>query len=501
MGWSEKEELLEIIYSDGRLLILSDNYKDFTEVSILEEISEEEIVLEAKFFGNECIAILTSENNFLIYDLFNMSKFKFIRPECLEFNSPQSWYPTDDESVIFVQNSSLYKITSDDELIQKQLGYDTICHLDINQLKGNLLILTSDYRCLVIDSRSFNVKLDVNVKHTIDVFTVSGIFWLSDSTSSIAAISCPSLGKLGILDLNQGSIIYTNFTKNYTVSKESDGLRIFENGRNWLLTFMPEIMNDLTVGNSGLSNYFDLFVKKDYESIGMLTSIQLSEIIDLASKSLLPLCFEQKLHENFVESIKYAVKVLEEHLGSDDNSKHTFSYITANFNRTLLECLVVQKLQKLGMSVSPHEFQTNLNEEKILTRLCRLNLHSSAFEIAVIIGTDVSSVLMDWSTKAIEKLKINDKELWIILSDKFFTWGSQNQKINQIDYIKLADVAIKNKRLKLALKLLKFEKDTRRKIDLLVHLNEYREAVIESVQSGEKDQSITNIMVFIKFFS
>ena len=42
---------------------------------------------------------------------------------------------------------------------------------------------------------------------------------------------------------------------------------------------------------------------------------------------------------------------------------------------------------------------------------------------------------------------------------------------------------------KLAVKLLKLEKDTRRKIELLAQLNEYREAVIESVQSQKQDQS------------
>ena len=94
---------------------------------------------------------------------------------------------------------------------------------------------------------------------------------------------------------------------------------------------------------------------------------------------------------------------------------------------------------------------------------------------------------MDWTKKIIEKSEENDKDLWMRISDKLFTWEKQ-QRFNGIDFVQLAEACIKVKRPKLALKLVKLEKDTRRKIELLVQLNEYREAVIESVQSGKKDQ-------------
>ena len=87
------------------------------------------------------------------------------------------------------------------------------------------------------------------------------------------------------------------------------------------------------------------------------------------------------------------------------------------------------------------------------------------------------------------------------ISDKLFTWGKQ-QKFSGIDFVQLAQICIKENRPKLALRLIKLEKDARKKIELLVQLNEYREAVIESVQSAKQDQgkihkSLTNITKFI----
>ena len=190
LGWSHKEELLEIIYTDGRVQVMSDNLTDFTELSFFDHNGgDDEIVLEAKFLDDESITILTSENNFISFDLFNMTKFKYVQPEFLEFNSPQSWCPTTDESVVFAINTSLYKIKSNDEMIQKQIGYGTICHLDIDHNSNDLLVLTSDYRILVINSIDFTVKFDVNVNEEIDVFSINRILWLTDSKTNIAVLS------------------------------------------------------------------------------------------------------------------------------------------------------------------------------------------------------------------------------------------------------------------------------------------------------------------------
>ena len=485
LGWSHKEELLEIIYTDGRVQVMSDNLTDFTELSFFDHNGgDDEIVLEAKFLDDESITILTSENNFISFDLFNMTKFKYVQPEFLEFNSPQSWCPTTDESVVFAINTSLYKIKSNDEMIQKQIGYGTICHLDIDHNSNDLLVLTSDYRILVINSIDFTVKFDVNVNEEIDVFSINRILWLTDSKTNIAVLSSSSTGNIALVDLNEGNILHECFSKSFLVSKESDGVRIVQNGRNSLITLMPSIMNDLTAENSKISTFFEFYVKKDFESIQSMTSLQLSEIIDLSSKSLLLLCYEQKLQENYAASIKFAVKVLEEKLGSDDNSKHTFSYITANINRSLTKCIVLKKLHENGMAVSPQELLGDLSDGKIIVRLCRSNSHGLAFEVGVLLESEIWMVLMDWTKKAIENLNIDEKELWTIISDKIFTWGNYH-----VDFIQLAEVAIKNKKFKLAVKLLKLEKDTRRKIELLVQLNEYREAVIESVQSQKQDQS------------
>jgi hypothetical protein len=488
IGWSVKEELLEIIYSDGRFQVLSDNFQGYTEILLFEDQGIDEIVLEAKFIGDESVTILTSANNFITLDLFYMERFKFVKPDCLTFNSPQNWFPTSDGSIIFILNSCIYKLTADDELIQKNLTYDTICRIDYDEKNDDLLILTSDSRLLIVNTEEFNVKIDINIQESVDAYSISEIYWFISSGENIAVLSSSSMGKISLIDLIDGTSILITLAKNMVISQEIDGLRFFQNGRNWLLTLMPDIINELNLGYSKLSNFFGMFVKKGFDGIRALSSVNLSEIIDLSSKSLLILSFEQNLQENFMNSLKFGVKVLEEKLGSDENSRHTFSYITANFNRSLTECTVLKKINSNGLALSPKQFKYFLSAEKLLQRLCRIELHGLAFEIAILLEIDHSIILMDWVKKVIEKSKFDNKELWKIVSDKLMTWGRGNQRASGVDYIELADIAKKNGKAKLALKLLKFEKDTKRKIELLIQLNDYREAVIESVQSGKQEQ-------------
>lgn len=495
---------MEIVYSDGRFQVFSENFQDYTEISLFDDELSDEIILEAKLIGDESISVLTSENNFITLDLFDMKKIKYVRPDCLAFNSPQNWFPVSDGSIIFALNSCLYKITAEDELIQKHLIYETICQLDYDDETEDLLILTSDSRLLVVNSKEFKVKNDLNVQEAIDVYSITEIYWFMNSETKIAALLNNSTGKITLIDIDEGANIQISLAQNISIARETDGLRFFLSGRNWLLTLMPDIINELNIGDSILSKFYEMFVKKDFDGIRALSSINLSEIIDLSSKYLLSLAYEERLQENFINSLKFAVKILEEKFGVDENSRHTFSYITANFNRALTECSVLKKINSNGLTVSPKEFQNNLCEEQLLQRLCRMNLHGLAFEIAILLEIDLSLILMDWVKKVIEKSKFYDKDLWKIISDKLLTWG--NQRSSQVDYIEVAEFAKKNGKPKLALKLLKFEKETRRKIELLVQLNDYREAVIESVQSGKEDQSkkrlnfvIINTFVLVKY--
>lgn len=487
MGWSSKEELLEIVYSDGRLQVLSDNNEDYTEVMILQEEDGDGEVIEAKFIDDESITVLTNENIFIKMYLFDMKKFKFARPACLDFNSPQSWSPTSDGSVIFALNSILYKLTPEDELIQKQIGQEAICHISLDHFNGIILVLTSNCRLLVLEIENFVLKLDIDVQKDVDIFGVTSITWLTNSNTPIAAISNISAGRIALVDLNEGIILQIQFPKDFHIKTESDGLRIFKDGQNWLVSLMPDIMKNLNFGKSEVSDFYDMFVRKDFDGIRALSSVKLAEIIDLGAREILNLSYEKILQENFINSIKFITKVLEEHLGNDENSRHTFSYITATVNRALVQFSVLAKLHKNGISLSPIEFEKNISIEQIIIRLCRNNLHGLSFEISVLLESDLSFILMDWAQKTIEKANNNDQELWIAISDKLLTWA--NQRESKIDYIQLAEVAVKKDRLKLAVRLLKLEKDTRKKIELLIRLNDYREAVIDAIQSKKPDQS------------
>lgn len=418
-----------------------------------------------------------------------MKKFKYAKPDCLTFNFPQNWFPASDGSIIFALNSCIYKLTKEDELIQKNLAYEAICQIDYDDKNEDLLVLTSNSRLLVINMNEFEVKFDINVQESIDVYSINEIYWFINSESNMAALSSTSTGKVTFIDLTEGANIQISMAKNSSIVRETDGLRFFQSGRNWILTLMPDIINELNIGDSKLSKFYEMFIKKDFDAIRALSNINLAEIIDLSSKSLISLAYEQKLQENFVNSLKFAVKVLEEKLGTDDNSRHTFSYITANFNRALVECSVLKKINSNRLAVSPIEFKNNFCEDKLLQRLCRMDLHGIAFEVAILLEMNLSIVLMDWVKKMIHKSKSDDHELWKTISDKILTWG--NQRMSQIDYIELAETAKKTGKAKLALKLLKFEKDARRKIELLVQLNDYREAVIESAHSEKQDQGKT----------
>lgn len=455
------------------------------------------MILEAKFVGDDWVTVLTSENNFVSLDLFEMKRKKFIKPECLEFNSPQCWFPDNNGGVIFALNSCLYKFTAEDELIQKHTGYETICHLQSDRKKEHMLVLTSDFRLLVFDTYRFELKYDVNVQEFVDVFSISEVNWLTDR---LVTLENASMGKLTVVDLCEGDCLQVTLAKGFVSLCESDGLRIFQSGLNWLLTPMPVCMSDFNTGDSKLARTFDLYAKGNLEEIKCLSSVSLSEIIDLSSKDLILFGYEKQLLDQILNFLKYAVNVLEEQLGNDFNSKHTFSYITANCNRAITECSVLAKLHQNNLVVSPREFNDTFINSKMLNRLCQLDLHGLAFECSVLLNLDLSDVLMDWAKKMLEISQESEKDLWITISDKLMTWGN-TLKNHRMDYIALSETALKHSKPKIALKLLKFEKDMRRKIELLVELNDYREAVIESVQSGQADNSNNRLLLLHNYVS
>jgi hypothetical protein len=469
---------LEIIYSDGRFQALSDDYTDYTEIILLDRTTTEEVVVEGRFIEDESVTILTSDNYFIKIDLFDMTKIQFERPECLLFNSPQTWIPISDDSIVFALNSSIYKITSSQELIQKKLDYGTICQLALNSSQTDILVLTSDSRLLVVGVKNFEIICDCRVSPEVDAFGVTSLHWLN----GLAVVSNSASGKMFFIDLSDGTILRLIFPNDFDICIEIDGLRIVCGSQIWLLTEMPSVISELNSGSSVASGIFDMFVKKDLDGIRCISSVKLSEIIDYSSKNLLLLAYESNLQEIFIDAAKFSVKVLEDQLGFDENSRHTFSYITANFKRSLMQCQMFSKLHSVGMCISPSEFDCLSLTDTILKRLCRQDIHSLAFELAVLLELDITVVLMDWIIKAIERSKQSDDDLWLTISDKLFTWA--NSKTIDIDYIKLTESAITMNRKKLSIKLLKLENDPRKKIELLVKLNAVREAVIESVQSG-----------------
>ena len=164
-----------------------------------------------------------------------------------------------------------------------------------------------------------------------------------------------------------------------------------------------------------------------------MSNVSLTEIIEVGSKKISFFhCLEANLQETFVSAIKFAVKILDKKLGDNENSKHTFSYVTANFKRSLIECDVLRKLHSCGIFISPDEFKNNTSTDQILIRLCRLNLHGNAFEIAVLLEGNISVILMDWTRKVIEKSEESDKDIWMKISDKLFTWENNKNSMESI---------------------------------------------------------------------
>lgn len=81
-----------------------------------------------------------------------------------------------------------------------------------------------------------------------------------------------------------------------------------------------------------------------------------------------------------------------------------------------------------------------------------------------------------------------EEELWVAVSDKCMTWS---HRAVSLDYLKLAEAAVRCDKTKLAKRLLRLEKDVRRKLDLLVMINDHREALVESVRSGHPEEGKT----------
>lgn len=487
IGWSHREELLEIVFVDGYLQVYTEDFGNYKEFQILTKKSNEKII-EAQFFEDSSTISLTSDNRFIKLDLFDLKLFEYLIPECLEFNSPQCWTISGDESILFAQSSDVFKLSTNDELTKKQIPYKTICHMRVNE--NELIILTIDSRLIVLElNNNFQVKYDVNVGYDVEIFCVNGVDWLN---SSIAVILQSASGKLHLVDLYSGKVLQLQFSKNFITEKEVDGIRVISQNNNCLITKMSTILVDLNFKSSSesiVSEFYDRYIKNELEEIRKFPLAKLVEIIDLCAKTLPQLTYQKSLRTNLQMALKISSEFLKDHLSNDDNSRQTFTYLTAMTQMSFAKCTSLDNIISHGISSSPLQFEDPRVIERLLTRLCRRNLYFVAFEIAVLLELDLTVIIMNWARQGILKSDkiIDDETLWYLISDKIFTWSS-HRAIN-LDFFELADLALNNNRLKLSRKLINLESNNRKKIELLAALPDHRIAIIESIKTGSQDQS------------
>lgn len=168
------------------------------------------------------------------------------------------------------------------------------------------------------------------------------------------------------------------------IEEECDGVRVnTRTGDTWMIVRMPQIMQN----------------PPDFSQPPPQTQTIQERVrtVESASAHLLDLSFESGLQEQIgSECAQVMLKELKPRLNEE-----TFAYIWAMLRKQLDACKLFSALQ-LHFPITPQQF-THAGRKQILKRLCQRDLHFEAFQLALGMEWDMSSLLTDWTIKVVKK--------------------------------------------------------------------------------------------------
>lgn len=403
-GWTRSDDLI-VVTSSGKVLMWVRDQGNLLETSILAADATESII-EAFISADGGLLALTSDNTFLKVDSCKdfgvQDVFQFCRPDFLEFNSPQCWCPSQNESILLAHQSSVYLLNVNDELLCKKLPYGHVCKLAINGMKA--AFLTADARLVVTSADLERVLLDMDVGNWLDPLAVTTMIWVTESVIMLFEEISQKLSLIGD-DGERFGLKLKSEGKMFILS-DADAVRIISTSMHKVIYPMPYNLQELQTAplrSSKLLSAFDRFTDPTKApELAMLSDTQLLEDVECCSKALIDWSSEAELAKNLVAAIQKGLHMLSKRLEWDENAKQTLIYIQALASKQITTSEVLSKLQKSSAIIGPQ--LAVVSKELLLRRMYSRNFHFEAMEIALHLDLDISSILMDWASKKVSKI-------------------------------------------------------------------------------------------------
>lgn len=482
MGWTNDEQFI-CIQDDG-LIVLHDIFGKFvSEFSICQEIRGS-IIKDTKIFTSKMnttgVAVQTSKDKIYVVDNI-LSTTPVIQhlADIPKSNCPvTSWVVISDDTteVLLAREKELYRIKSKDI---------TLLELDITQTT-NISIL--------------EMAVSINSRHIV-LFTNSGLLWLGSSdlrrkyceidTNIVfppnQLVWCGNEAIVAFWEANRSLLIVGRngdksafeYDSSVCLVPEIDGVRVLSTSQHELIQKIPDVVQKIFKINSTDPGCFLLEASKEFQK----RSHRADEYICLVKDNLL------KAVEQCTEAAGYEF----------DPDVQKILIRAAQFGKCFISgmnpeayvrmCRVLRVLnsvrdRKIGIPLTITQLQ-HISEQALLAKLERRRHYCLAICAAKYLRLPDpigrSRILLHWAKYKVARLDGKDEEQ---------VAREIAEKLGQmpgISYSDIANVATDAGKRRIAIKLLDYETQASKQVNLLLKLEERTQALQKAIESGNTD--------------
>lgn len=488
IGWSNSEDLL-IVQDDGTVYVY-DIFGTLQNSFILDQEIRDTKIVECKLFNSSTgtgIAVLTGSYRFFVLNNIKEPKIRRLAEVPGLTSTPSSW-------AIIAKHKQTQLIVAKGDQVYLLDSSEKTCIPVLLQFSGQ-------YNSIAEISVSF-------YSENIALFTDTGLLWLGETQNELRnkfcefetqCKTCPQqllwCGKDAVVSLWKNVLLAVGHDKdwlNYVVDEpvfcveEVDGIRIIGNEVQEILQRVPQVVVDVfRIGSVSagalLLEASKEFSRRSHKADEYLRMIRERKQIEYAVNQ----CIEAAGHEYTVSSQKMLLRAASfgKSFVPETNPEcfvkmcETLRVLNAVRNYSIGIPLTYNQLMTLTMGV--------LLDRLILRRHYCLALRIASY-LKIPEDEGTSRILANWACYKVKQTHIDDEKVARDISNKLgYAPG--------VSYAEVANKAIEQGRVQLAIRLLDHELRASEQVPLLLRLKQHNQALQKAIDSGDTNLIYTVI--------
>ncbi|CAH0559319.1 unnamed protein product [Brassicogethes aeneus] len=484
MGWSNDEKLICI--QEDASVVIYDLFGKFDHTfSISPKLTDAKIV-DAKIFTSPQnftgIAVMTA--NYKVFLVNNILEIKTRQLSELPRSNmaPTCWAVVSESScteVLIARGMELYRLKQDEHhtsaVLQAEFenSYSSILDMAVS-FNARHIALFTDSGYLWMGSTNLTVKyFEVD---TSTVYKPTQIMWCGNES---VVLYWERFNTLLIVGKHGQKMSYT-YDSSISLVPEIDGVRIISNSQHELLQKVPDVVEKIFRINSTDPGSFLLEASKQFQK----GSHKANEYISLVKHDLV------RAVEQCIDAVGYEfdTKVQKMLIRAAQFGKCFISDAGYSSDKYVNMCRLLRVLNavrdpKIGIPLTITQLQY-LTYKVLLNRLITRNQYYLAILIAKYLNMPendgTNHILVHWAKYKVSQSQLEEETVAREIAEKLgYTTG--------ISYSEIASTAADHGRKKLAIKLLDYESNASKQVELLLKLGENTPALVKSIESGDTD--------------